>query len=524
MSFGQLGLGGVVAYILAMLAVAELARRRRRRDTPSEHFLAGRRLGTFVLFLTLYATTYSGNSLLGYPGKAYRSGFSFIMATGFMMSIITIFHLLVPRLRPLGQARGFVTPGDWVRHRFARSASDDYDGGRVSSGGPARSRYGRPLALCIGVLMSVALVNFLLTQLKAMGHVTSQLTGNAIPYEWAVVGMAGLILFYETRGGMRAVAWTDAAQGLLMLFGLATLLAWLVGAAGGLEAITRSVALARPEAVAVPDAAACANWFSTIALLGLASVVYPQALQRIYAAESGRALRRSFALMSFMPLVTTLVVTLIGVAAITRVSAGSQFETDSVMPLLLVEWAEGGGLRTAGAVVVFLGALSAIMSTADSCLLSLGSLLLRDLLNRSGADAASTRLGKMLAGVLLVTMIPLALWRDVTLWRLIELKMELLIQCVPAFLVGLHWRRLSAGATLAGLLVGTAFAVGLTLMGVPRLLGVHVGVAGLGLNLLVAGAGSLLRPGVPPAGPESPRLESGAGGTLARVDEVREGA
>ena len=31
------------------------------------------------------------------------------------------------------------------------------------------------------------------------------------------VGMAAMILLYETLGGMRAVAWTDAAQGVLML-------------------------------------------------------------------------------------------------------------------------------------------------------------------------------------------------------------------------------------------------------------------------------------------------------------------
>ncbi|MBW2383447.1 MAG: sodium:solute symporter family protein, partial [Deltaproteobacteria bacterium] len=62
----------------------------------------------------------------------------------------------------------------------------------------------------------------------------------------------------------------------------------------------------------MPDGAGRANWLSTILLLGLASVVYPQAIQRIYAAESGRALSRSFALMTFMPLATTLVVTLIG--------------------------------------------------------------------------------------------------------------------------------------------------------------------------------------------------------------------
>ena len=141
-------------------------------------------------------------------------------------------------------------------------------------------------------------------------------------------------------------------------------------------------------------------------------------------------------------------------------------------------------------MVVFIGALSAIMSTADSCLLSLGSLLARDLLGRTGETGEQARLGKILAAVILVAIIPLALERDLTLWRLIELKMELLIQCVPAFLLGIHWHRQSAAATLAGLLVGTAFAVGWTLAGVPQWGGVHVGVIGLALNLLVVGAGS----------------------------------
>ena len=69
-------------------------------------------------------------------------------------------------------------------------------------------------------------------------------------------------------------------------------------------------------------------------------------------------------------------------------------------------------------------------------------------------------------------MIPLALQRELTLWRLIELKMELLIQCVPAFLLAIQWRGLRAAPTLAGLVVGTLFGVGftlaLTILGVIR--------------------------------------------------------
>ncbi|MGH0038455.1 MAG: sodium:solute symporter family protein [Myxococcota bacterium] len=468
MSTEVIGVCALLGYLGALFVVAEIARRARRDSTPADHFLAARDLGTLVLFLTLYSTAYSGNSLLGYPGNAYRTGYSFIMATGFMMSIVVVYHALVPKLRPLATAHGFVTPGDWIRHRFGESGA------------------ARWLLWVVAVLMSIALANFLLAQLKAMGHVTDRMTGGMVPYELGVVGLAAIVLFYETLGGMRAVAWTDAAQGLLMLVGLAALLGWLLVEAGGLDAVTRAVAHTRPEAVAVPSAAVRANWASSILLLGLASVIYPQAIQRIYAARSGAVLRRSLALMSFMPLTTTLVVTLIGIAAITRVEVGSAVAADEVMPILLGEWASGDGLHPVAAVAVFIGALAAIMSTADSCLLSLGSLVARDLAGRSDVAAATTRLGKRVAAVLLVAMIPLALSREVTLWRLIELKMELLIQCVPAFLVALHWRGLSARGALAGVLAGTALALGLTFGGATRVGGVHAGVVGLGLNLAVA--------------------------------------
>jgi len=472
-SFGALGVAALALYLLALLAIAEVARRARVDPSPADHFLAGRDLGVFVLFLTLYATAYSGNSLLGYPGEAYRRGFSWIMATGFMMSIIVVFHALVPRLRPVAVRHGFVTPGDWIRHRFGEGTA------------------GRALRLLVAVLMATALLNFLFAQLKAMGLLAEQVTGGIVPYAWGVGILAGMVLLYETLGGMRAVAWTDAAQGILMFAGLLALLLWLLHDTGGLAAMTRAIAEVRPEAALVPPARERANWASTIALLGLASVVYPQAIQRVYAARSGRTLKRSLALMTFMPLGTTLVVTLIGLAAIPRFHDLGTVQADRVMPLLLQAWADTGPLFTAAALLVFVGALAAIMSTADSVLLSLASLVAEDLLDWPRGDAATTLVGKRLAVGLMIAMAALALVaRDITLWGLIELKMELLIQCAPAFLLALHWPGLRAGPAAWGVLAGSAVAVLGLAVETHRVGGVHVGVLGLGLNVAVAVLGS----------------------------------
>ena len=65
MTLESLGLIAVGVYLALLVGIAEIARRARLDRSPADHFLAGRHLGTFVLFLTLYATAYSGNSLLG---------------------------------------------------------------------------------------------------------------------------------------------------------------------------------------------------------------------------------------------------------------------------------------------------------------------------------------------------------------------------------------------------------------------------------------------------------------------------
>jgi Na+/proline symporter len=195
--------------------------------------------------------------------------------------------------------------------------------------------------------------------------------------------------------------------------------------------------------------------------------------------------------MGFMPLTTTLVVTWIGLAAIPRFEGLDAVEADRVMPLLLGDWAAAGRVQTLLAIGVFLGALAAIMSTADSVLLSLGSLVAEDLLGHSRRDPGTTRLGTRVAAALMAVTACLAIAaRDVTLWGLIEVKLELLIQCAPAFLIAIHWPGFRALPGAAGAVAGSAIALAGALSGTNRLGGVHVGLLGLAVNVAIAALAS----------------------------------
>lgn len=62
-----------LVYVALVLAVGAAATRRAARS-PEEYFLAGRGLGTGVLFMALFGTNCTAFVLVGIPGRAYTDG------------------------------------------------------------------------------------------------------------------------------------------------------------------------------------------------------------------------------------------------------------------------------------------------------------------------------------------------------------------------------------------------------------------------------------------------------------------
>ena len=105
-------------------------------------------------------------------------------------------------------------------------------------------------------------------------------------------------------------------------------------------------------------------------------------------------------------------------------------------------------------LILFLcAAVAAIMSTIDSALLSVSSVFTQDLYKRMRPTVSQHHLtvtGKVFSWGLMAVLVFLAIQLPQTLWRLTEIKLELLCQVAPAIFLGVHLKSLRTDAVLSG--------------------------------------------------------------------------
>jgi len=148
-------------------------------------------------------------------------------------------------------------------------------------------------------------------------------------------------------------------------------------------------------------------------------------------------------------------------------------------------------------VVLFAAILAAIMSTADSVLLAVCSMLTKDIYMRfirpDADEVRTTRVAKRLSWIIVVVAAAAAigLRESTDLVTLLDRKFDLLVQLAPAFFIGIHVRFLRAGPVLAGMLTGIAVSCVLAYgLDMGKIYGFHAGLYGLAGNLVIALAGS----------------------------------
>lgn len=162
-----------------------------RKRTALEYTTGGGRIPSWAIGMSIFATFVSSISFLALPGNAYASNWNgFVFSLSIPLAALIAVKYFVPLYRNLKSESAYY----YLETRFGAWA-------RI-----------------------YASVCYLLTQLARMGAIMyllalpmNALFGWSIPLIIVVTGIS--VIIYSMMGGIEAVIWTDAIQGIILIFG-----------------------------------------------------------------------------------------------------------------------------------------------------------------------------------------------------------------------------------------------------------------------------------------------------------------
>jgi SSS family solute:Na+ symporter/sodium/pantothenate symporter len=298
----------------------------------------------------------------------------------------------------------------------------------------------------ISLIMSVPMVFYLTAQFAALGNTIASLSQGAVP---AVVGqiiLAIVMLLYETLGGLKGVAITDVLQGILLLVGTLATCGVLSAIYGPFDAAyLRIITNTRYARVSIRT------------LIHIYSHTYTWRCLRVYEHTHYHFLP----IVCYFAQVPGMFLGIYGTNPnflATEVAAGGYF--GSAMDELLR--GDIGTIFTGG--IVLLGSLAAIMSTADSAIISCSNVVTIDLIKgwlwpmcKGGVEpnGKQTMLVSKIASLIIVIFGVLLCNLNLNLSALFVLQGALLCQATPAYILGLYHPTILDQSILAGMVVGT---------------------------------------------------------------------
>lgn len=425
-----------VTYLLLILYLG--VRAYQRTHDLGDYILGGRKLGPVVTALSVGASDMSGWLLLGLPGAIYLSGVSEVwIGIGLVLGAFFNWWVVARPMRVYSEmASNSLTLPDYFENRFR-------DHSRI-----------------------LRLISALVILLFFTFYTASGLVGGAIlfansfgmSYNVALYTGAFIIVSYTFFGGFLAVSWTDAIQAGLMLLALMLAPAIVIFNAGGPGAMWQELASIDGSNIRLLEGMTTLGLLSLLAW-GLGYMGQPHILARFMAVESEQRLypARRVA-MSWMVVVLIGSVTT-GLAGIVFFAGQPLDNAETVFielsQSLFNPWVAG---------VITAAILSAIMSTIDSQLLVSSSVISEDFYRvfvRPQASASELLLVSRLA-VMAIALIALVVARDPQS-RVLELVSYAWAGFGAAFgpviLFSLLWRKMSAPAAMAGMLVGAVTVV-----------------------------------------------------------------
>jgi len=425
---------GIILTIYLAVSIGIGIYGRSKEGGAEDYFVASRKINPWVLFCTLAATNFSAFFFLGFAGASYRAGWGFygIMAMGTSLVGLSILLLGIP-IHKLGKEKGYVTPPELIA-------------GETNS---------KPLGLLYATVLVVFTLPYLATQPMGAGILLETLSGGEIPYFTGALLLTCVMIIYLVLGGMKSSAMTDVFQGILMF---SILIIFVIGFfihedIGGFSEAGQSLWDNKPDKFVREGNFTWEIILSFTILWPITVPMFPQLFSRFYIAEDDKAIRTAAWLYPTVVPILFLFPVIIGVYGniVDFDHTLSKPESDNILPLVLTEYAP----LWAGAIVC-IGAIAAFMSTADSQILAMSSIITKDGLPAvtEVREENEKQIGRILIIILAIIGLALAYNPPDTIFDIVSQAFTGLAVLFPTTVAVLYWDRVRANSCIVSIITG----------------------------------------------------------------------
>lgn len=444
--------------------------------TAVDYLMAGRSIGTVVLFFYVYFAVSSTWTFYGFPGTVYNTGPGFQLFFIFV-PFAFLYIFLGPKLWAAGKMYGFFSPVEYLGERYQSTT----------------------LRILLGVLLFLFLFPYL--GIQTIGVAAGVKAATGLPYWVGIAYLTVVMILIVCLGGTKSVAWVNVLLGSIFILAFLAFLVWVFAAAelGSLSQAAQKVQELRPNQLNVPGPVGAWGPGALIglALAGVTVFAWPHVV-------IGTMQAKSISVMTKMTM---------GMLAFSLIFCGAAVIWGAIVTPLLVPGLEGKAADAvvqlaisqnlpawAGAVTL-LAVIAAALSTAGVQLMVAGIFASKDIIFAGKKDVKDSqmvlaaRLGMVVA---VIGSVILALTRPTELGLMLSnVASPGFAQWAPALVGGILWKR----GTKQGAIVGTLTGVFLLIFGnffyQPIFLGTQPILVPLAVNIFLYVVVSLATAPVP---------------------------
>jgi SSS family solute:Na+ symporter len=465
-----------ILYMIVMLGVGYFFLRR-NKDTD-DYYVGGRKMGSLHVGLSVVATDVGGGFSIGLGGLGFLMGIagSWMLFTGLLGAWLSAVFL-IPRVRKLSDKINLYTFPQ-IFEQF----------------------YNPRVALLAGIISAIGYMGFSSSQILAGAKLASA-TFIDLNLKTALIIMGVIAVVYTVMGGLKAVIYTDTIQWIILMGGL-IFIGIPIGynAIGGISAIKETLPA---DFLSFTNVSwqELVNWAITIIPIWFVGMTL---YQRIYSTRSRKEAQRAWFIAGLFEWpVMAMMGVILGLFSRVALENGmfeqlgyatmESIDSEMGLPLLL------RSVLPVGLMGLMMSAyFSAIMSTADSCLMASSGNVLTDILdklfklpkNNKFILRLSQGITFVIGGSALLLALEMQNVLDLMLYSYAFMVSGLFIPILGA----LFWKRSSGIAAFWSMLFGGGITLALTIANFKLPFGLDPNIFGITAGLILFISLSLLFP------------------------------